>query len=276
MRLVSEEPSWPSGIPKIERKSKSIDKRPNPVLTQTLGQAAILLAIVGLTLYGLTSLAYDSFYGPLGVDPGDVGLTYSSVMARVTGLSVLFVTCLILAILYPLTLMVWRLARYRVRRRRRYAQSGSGESHSKAAKLMPPLGAAALIIFSILLITIGGMRDGHSAALAVKRGKPVGPTGRFFTLLAFRADPVSVEAIGNPKIAQSITRFGCSPSSYTSLCWDKLFYLGQANGIVVLYNSTDQRSIHLPASSIMLHVSNCRTKLSPDLLCRSRFKFGGG
>jgi hypothetical protein len=272
MRLVSDEPSWPAGIPKIERKSESIDKRPNPVLTQTLGQAAILLAIVGLTLYGLTSLAYDAFYGPLGVDPGDVGLTYSSVMARVTGLSVVFVTCLILAILYPLT--VRPLARYRARRR--YAQSDSGESHSKVVKVIPPLGGAALIIFGVLVITIGGMRDGHSAALAVKRGQPVGPTGHFFTLLAFRADPVSVEAIGDPKIAQSVTRFRCTPSSYTLLCRDELFYLGQANGIVVLYNSTSQRSIYLPASSIMLHVSNCRTKLSPDLLCRARFKFRGG
>jgi hypothetical protein len=67
------------------------------------------------------------------------------------------------------------------------------------------------------------------------------------------------------------SQLGCHPATQLP-CTEEPFYLGQANGIVVLYNSSQQRRMYLPMSSIVLHVSNCRTVLSKDFACRDRFR----
>jgi hypothetical protein len=43
---------------------------------EALRQASAVVVVGGLLIYGYLSICYDHFYGSLGVDPNDVGLSY--------------------------------------------------------------------------------------------------------------------------------------------------------------------------------------------------------
>lgn len=49
------------------------------ILSKQLIEAAPLLVALGAIIYGVLWMGYASFYGSLGIDPHDVGLTYASV-----------------------------------------------------------------------------------------------------------------------------------------------------------------------------------------------------
>jgi hypothetical protein len=52
------------------------ETRRGPPWRETLSQAPAVLLGGGLLIYGYLSICYDTFYGSLGVDPNDVGLSY--------------------------------------------------------------------------------------------------------------------------------------------------------------------------------------------------------
>jgi hypothetical protein len=88
--------------------------------------------------------------------------------------------------------------------------------------------------------------------------------------LPIRADPVMVEPI-NETVAKTISAQINCDSTGKLPCDEKLIYIGQANGIAVLYNVARQRRVLLPLSSVVLHISNCRTQLSNDTNCDDLF-----
>jgi hypothetical protein len=47
-----------------------------------LGHAGVLLTAAGIIVYGVVSQAYGAFYGALGVDPQDVGLSYAATLSH--------------------------------------------------------------------------------------------------------------------------------------------------------------------------------------------------
>jgi hypothetical protein len=52
---------------------------------ETLSQAPAVALVGGLLVYGYMRLYLQRFYGDLGVDPNDVGLTYADTLARSIG-----------------------------------------------------------------------------------------------------------------------------------------------------------------------------------------------
>jgi hypothetical protein len=48
----------------------------------TLKHAPVVLTLSALVIYGYLSICYDGFYRALGVDPGDVSLSYAAILAR--------------------------------------------------------------------------------------------------------------------------------------------------------------------------------------------------
>jgi hypothetical protein len=46
-----------------------------------------------------------------------------------------------------------------------------------------------------------------------------------------------------------------------------LLYLGQANGVIVLYDSRAQQAVYVPSSSVVLRLSNCE-RPAAELVCR--------
>jgi hypothetical protein len=203
------------------------------VLRKALDHLPGLVVAGGLLLYGYLSLSYYSFYGHLGVDPNDVGLSYTGTLARSSGF-VLAYSLPAFGLLLPST--------------RRWL--GASRWARRAQRVI--WGIAVLT----LVMAVGLIYDAASAAVRhVEAGAPVRPLETQlplipmkFVLLAIHADPAYVEPAGKP---------GEFPG-FERLRQKDLLYLGQSSGTVVLYDPGLQEAVYVPASSIVLHVINCR------------------
>jgi hypothetical protein len=77
-----------------------------------LGHVGALLTAAGIVVYGLVSQAYGVFYGALGVDAQDVGLSYAATLIRSIKFIVMLAAALYLCIpLLPLGLLAFGLIR---------------------------------------------------------------------------------------------------------------------------------------------------------------------
>jgi hypothetical protein len=209
--------------------------RGNISLGKIIGFLSPLVLISGIVIYGIQSLGYEWFYGRLGIDPAAIGLSYTTVLSRSAG----FVAVIILAAVLSLIGDWWQ-----------------GES---PLLWIGPTIAGLLLIFLVLEL-FGSTR----AANAVTAGRPVAPLRNLgVTELAFRADPVRIEPAGKAGEASAIDRLVSRAD---------LLYLGQANGVVVLYDASTQSALYLPSASIVMIQSNCATKRSPDPNCKTRFR----
>jgi hypothetical protein len=205
---------------------------------QVIGLLTPLVLTAGIIIYGILSFGYDRFYSRLGIDPAVVGLSYTSVLSRATG----FVAALLVPVIVSSVFFIrnWR---------RRVVIFGGWVS-----------GMIMVGLLFFLSLEYFGSAD---AAGAVKAGRPVAPlTAWGMTALAIHADPVRIEAAGKvgevPAIDRLVNRID-------------LLYIGQANGIVVLYDSSAQSALYLPSASIVMTESNCATKRSSDPRCKRRY-----
>jgi hypothetical protein len=212
---------------------------------QLAGSAVPLLAVAAILLYGFLAICYDRFYGSLDVDLNDVGLSYSTTLARSPGLVAAFLIAAG-AIRGP-SLGIAML-------------TGDPEKPPRS-KIV----AVVIAILFVLWLVIWVPLAARGAADDVKAGKPVipiwvgSPFGRI-PILIIRASPAVVEPAGKAGEFPAVER----------LRGRKLLYLGQANGTVVLYdpNNDAEQVIYLPASSTVLRVSNCDANRSPDPVCK--------
>jgi hypothetical protein len=218
------------------------DTRSNRPWRETLGHIPAVLLVGGLLLYGYLSICYDRFYRNLGVDPNDVGLTYAGTLARSSGF-VIF--CLVLSVPLPFLvaqgLNVWR-----------------ENPTAKTTRFI----IVVIVLIAMVFVFWLARQPWQSAGVAVDKvlqGTPVGPVryhvqfghGRLqkirvtLPILAVRADAASVEPAGKPKDFPALQQFHDD---------EKLMYLGQSEGTVVLFDARTKTAIYLPASSIVLQV----------------------
>jgi hypothetical protein len=214
-----------------------------------LKHAPVVLALAALVIYGYLSICYDGFYRELGVDPGDVGLSYAAILARSSG----FVIggCVIILWFAPVLFRGPDPLHPAVMRNPTMARR-----INTASRLL----AAAVVTTMFLQVFVSA----DDAARDVKAGKPVRPVrppvpGMSIPLiiLAIHADPATVEPAG---------QLGASPAA-ERLRGRRLLYLGQAGGTVVFYDVAAQQAVYVPGSSIILHVGNCKGK-PPDPACQ--------
>jgi hypothetical protein len=198
---------------------------------ETLIQAPAVLLGGGLLIYGYLNICYDRFYGSLGVDPNDVGLSYTGTLARSSGFVIM---CLVVFGYFAVGIPFDRMWRRRMLRR--------ATPRSNVVFVVVATVFVLTLVFSIPL------QLAEDAARAVQAGDPVGPVRLGVPVLAIHADPVTVEPAGKP---------GDSPAAQR-LRGRKLLYLGQSGGTVLLYDALAQSAIYVPATSIVLHVANCR------------------
>jgi hypothetical protein len=219
---------------------------------EALGHVPAVLVFGGLLMYGFLSICYERFYGFLGVDPDDVGLSYTGTLARSSGFVVVYLT---------LAYLVYGLARREILDRR--AMPGGRLARTSLVLTFVVVGG---------LVFAGVIWPPLAAGLAaddVKAGRPVGPVlipGPLppLPVLAVHADPATVEPTGKPGDAPAAER----------LQGRKLLYLGQSGGTVVLYDATTQRAVYVPSSSVILHVANCDAKPPPDPSCQQLIRRG--
>lgn len=202
---------------------------------EMLSQAPAALVIGGLVVYGYLRLYLERFYGRLGIDPNDVGLTYADTLARsVSFLIACFIVFVAFRMVQVATHLAWPM--YRTTTTSRFL--------------------AAVAVLMVLAFLAGLLRGGEVSAQAVQAGRPLTRAWLGFGGLV-RADSATVEPVGKP---------GDSPAA-ERLRGRRLLYLGQAGGTVVLYDAAAQRAVYVPTSTVILHVANCRDKPPPDAAC---------
>jgi hypothetical protein len=212
-----------------------------------LGHVPAVLLVGGLLMYAFLSFCYARFYGSLGIDPNDVGLSYIGTLTRSSGLVVGFLAVLGVYLIVPLLVLpplYKRLDRWTPDRSFRIA------------------GFVALSLLSFAVAY--SVHGADIAADEVRAGKAVSPPRfwmapiRGLEVLAIHAAPATVEPVGKP---------GDSPAA-ERLRGRRLLYLGQSGGTVVLYDAATQRAVYVPGSSVILHIANCEAKPPPDPACQ--------
>jgi hypothetical protein len=186
------------------------------------------LASVGVAAaYVALRFAYTRFYDTLGVAPEDLGLGKVDLLVRSAGLVLasaltgvvllelaVFVVFLIVAA--PVILKGTLDARPRLRR----------AWFTRGWKA----GAVASVALVVALVTVGG----PSVARLVEQGKAY----RDWTV-PWRADPATVTWLRQPPAGDPLS----------GRC---VMYLGQANGIAVLYDVGSRRVVRVPSSEVVI------------------------
>jgi hypothetical protein len=221
----------------------------------------VLTPLAGIALFVLVRGYLNGFYGRLGVDPDDVGLGYGATLGSSIGLLVFFTLA---AVVLPAVLLTCGYAAVRVARsteslplRRLPSAIGSATLHFLRRTL--PFGAlASLAIFATLF---SGRAEYY--AKAVQNGQPIRFGALSLTSFKVRATPMRVRSTGRPA-----ENPGVEDVARRSMQSPPLLYLGQADGIVVAYDSVMQQVIRLPASTVLLRLANCEVMPTVDPACR--------
>jgi hypothetical protein len=228
------------------------------------GIIAPALTVGGVLLFALLRTYYSHFYGSLGVNPSDVGLGYASTLTTSAGL---IVVTLAVAVLYPLVMISCLYGLLRVTRLKKSQFPTSVVALYKelrpdlvvVLRVMLPLTtlAALLLIGSLFMNRATQYSDAVMSGQAVKFG------GLALSSFSIRATPVEVSGLSK---ADETSAF--EALQRRSLQEPPLFYLGKVDGTLVIYDSTNQEVLYIPASSIMLKLSNCEARLSRDPSCK--------
>jgi hypothetical protein len=164
-----------------------------------LGHLPAILLTAGLFMYAYLSVCYDRFYGRLGVDPNDVGLSYTGTLARSSGFVIVYVVLAVSMLQY-----VFQFAL--ITRPRQLQLS------SRRARVALILSGATMILVLVWPFFASG-----DAAEHVQAGNPVAPLQLPtvpdwpfplppLPVLAIHADPATVEPVGKPADSPSVTR----------------------------------------------------------------------
>jgi hypothetical protein len=209
------------------------------------------LASLGLAVaYVALRFAYTRFYDTLGVAPEDLGLGKIDLLVRSVGLVVTFalagvllleVAAFAFVLITPVLLVLKGVSKDRkrpeqgtstVRSRRRPAWAGRGWK----------AGAVASVALVAVLVTVLG----PGAARRVEQGKAY----RDWTV-PWRADPAIVRWLHQPP--------GGDPLS--GRC---VMYLGQANGIAVLYDVRSHQVVRVPSSEVVILINTSADSCQSD------------
>jgi hypothetical protein len=216
---------------------------------EALGHVPALLLLGGLLMYAYLSVCYERFYGSLGVEPNDVGLTYTGTLARSSGFVIVYLLIFLLWLTGPLAML---RALSMAKHDDSIHASERGERRFAYAMVLLPVAV-------VVWILSWPLSEAEDAARYVRAGKPVAPITSVLpiTVLAIHASPATVEPAGKPEDSPAAER----------LQGRHLQYLGRADGTVVLYDPAAQRAVYLPSSAVIVHVANCRGKPAPDPAC---------
>jgi hypothetical protein len=200
------------------------------------------VTIAGAVVYAIVRTALQRFYVTLGVEPEEVGLGYSDVLARtVFGLVIYLLIALGVAAVSWLLLAVLRGRMGIDDPLRGYTPPRSLEWWmNRTLRGFPVImGCLSVILFVFLLFDAADV-----ASNDVRSGRAVRPGYSgwevFNNPLALRADLVKVEWLGEDK-----------PRALMDTN-TKVMYLGRSEGVIVLYDTTHQRTLRLPGANVSL------------------------
>lgn len=185
------------------------------------------LLVLAIVWYGLLTLSYDRFYGPLGIGAGDVGLSYTTILASSVGAAVAVIVYVLCA-LALLGFLFWL-----ARKRRNENLVGAIKRRTPAFMLWVTLGIGILV--AAVMLPIAANEQAKMAQAGCNVSSPRLP-----------GLPVSVLSIS----ASRVCALSTDPEvRYKNL--EDVLYLGQANGTLVFYHDGVQ-PIYVPSQNIIL------------------------
>jgi hypothetical protein len=218
----------------------------------------IHLTLVGIALYVVVHFSYSIFYGRFGVSPTEVGLTYLEILTRSAPPLVALMAICVAAVVVGRWLLL-----------------GGRPAARDRSPLLTVLAVVLLVLFA------GALRANQLAGL-VQAGSPIRPRA-FGEIIDIRVEYVTVTAgedataadpaTDDPAAAPPATvppdpATGFQPGldltnpeadvavrSGSTLEVAKrrsLLYLGQANGVAVLYDAVQRQTIRVPAAEVTM------------------------
>jgi len=213
-----------------------------------LRRIAGVLALLGVISYVYLAIVYDRFYSALHVDPGDVGLSYGTTLSRSSGLIVIAVASIGIALFLLIWIRGWMGAAI----------------HERPLIFIaaPALLAGVVVLWGALPVLAYAYteptREASMAGRSVLAGKPVAQVrlGNLITVIDLRAEEVTLIAAGSSSSA--VTRLAKRTD---------LLYLGQADGTVVLFDPRARQALHLPADAVLIRLSRPSPRQGRSPLC---------
>lgn len=204
------------------------------------------LAPAGLVAYALVYVAYDKFYKSLGLNPSDLGLTFTTVLERSVTLYYAIGLNAILAA--PALYFVLRI---------KLGKSVMQKKWNYLRVLQITLiGNLIWLFFGIHVTLDRAIQDVRLGNVVLPFYHPATNT----TLLHFRADAVTVTDVGpvTPK------------SAVDGISSRELLYLGSDNSDPAsawFYDYRAQSSFRMALSSIIIEIANCDERDFPNPRC---------
>jgi hypothetical protein len=268
-----------------------------------------LIVAVGVVVYGTLATAYDKFYSELGLTPADVGTQYGKTLGGAAALTI--VVCLgmgfttwafsaallskpfngdkaqsaaraiavvleivmvalaarFLGVLISLVLLAaFVLLHLGLRWRDPTQERLRWRDPTQRTTLALAAAAAICVTWALLSVAWDILADAQ--ADQVKRGGWVGPPAS--------GDLVFFSVRAMPTELQPTTKSTTAAAFVAERNGHKLRYLGTSNGLLVIYDSTTQEALLLPATQFRNQILNCETARLADERCKKYRKFGPG
>ena len=197
----------------------------------------ILIATVAVLSYSVLIVGYNLFYDQFGLNPEEIGYGYTDVLRGSVGLVAFVVGCVLAASIFGILISGSWLP-----------SSWQDTNRPDLIGLIKFILGCILGLAVVLAVFVLPRASVHRAEEA-RQGIPVtkyriGP----FNLLPFQALSASVQ----PSEVSSQT------ATVEALSGRPLLYLGQANAAFIIYDSSTEQTIRLPASSVILTTHDCR------------------
>ncbi|HEU5160513.1 MAG TPA: hypothetical protein VFU43_26170 [Streptosporangiaceae bacterium] len=265
---------------------------------ETITAIAGAVTLAAVVVFGALTVAYDKFYGELGLSPGDVGLQYGKTLGGTAATAIIAVTVVSALTATAIFLLEW----HRVIRLKRWIWARPGRrltgtgvllvlvmigvgAVAFATRLPGPavmVSIVALAVFLVhpavewerhsqrntlagvvaCLVTVAALFNGLEEVANYYAGQV--KNGRWVEAPEFAGFNLFVVR-AMPVTVEPITT---TAGSGLDLRPGNYFYLGQANSMVVLYEQSRQAAVMLPATQVRLTVLNCETRQARDPRCR--------
>jgi hypothetical protein len=220
-------------------------------LSNVLEGLASTLAIAAGAWYALLTLSYDQFYRRLAVSLGDVGLSYTAILANSVGTAFGIVVFIVLISL-PI------IAMRKVRRRETWRQE-SFKGFVRRVMTFSLVGCFVLAVIALPMLSSANFKRVVEGKAVLPPRLPVAN----FAILPIHADPVAIE----PKNGNTLRGISTHMAKYDSESGARLLYLGQANSQLVIYDSVEDHVVYVPSSDAIVRITNCHVREPPKPIC---------
>jgi hypothetical protein len=207
------------------------------------GNPVPFLTLLGALWYALTTVSFSAFYVELGLTPSEVGITYADTLVRaVAALPVLVLAWAFFFVLFTAFSVAWAGVAAGWRQRNKPDREPPLVAERDYRRRLAAYGLGT-VIFALFLAWPELSRD---LAGEVKDGEAVTPGFLSWTNpLGLRAQP-----------ARIIWLEGSPPTGLEGLAGEPLLYLGQASGMLVLFNPATDQALRVPSGAVVLSVSD--------------------